>query len=152
MTFEKRHQIADHLPVAILGNGADARCGAQLDVEVQAGAFVLPGDFAVAGQVGEHAPQHIQRLVDRPGGGIRPKISRAVFDHLAGDGDFGIRLTPMDFDVGIALVVLQADVVFRPVALDQVHFQDQGFQLRTDHDPLDVDDLAHQPAGLVVVA
>ena len=58
----------------------------------------------------------------------------------------------MDFDIRVAFVILQADVVLGPVALDQVHFQDQGFQLRADHDPLEVGDLAHQAAGLVVVA
>jgi hypothetical protein len=32
----------------------------------------------------------------------------------------------------------------RAVLLDQVHFQDQGFQLGAHHDPFDVLDHAHQ--------
>jgi hypothetical protein len=58
----------------------------------------------------------------------------------------------VDFDVGIALVILQAHVEARAVALDQVHLQDERFQLRPDHDPFDVRDFAHQATGLVVVA
>ncbi len=57
----------------------------------------------------------------------------------------------MDFYIGVALVVFQPDVVSRAVALDQVHFKDQGFQFRANHDPFEVDDLTHQTAGLVIV-
>lgn len=39
----------------------------------------------------------------------------------------------------------------RAVLLDQVHLQDQGFELRTDSDPFDVDDLAYQLARFLAV-
>jgi hypothetical protein len=38
------------------------------------------------------------------------------------------------------------------VALDEVHLQDQRFELRADHNPLKVGDIAHQAAGFGVVA
>ena len=52
----------------------------------------------------------------------------------------------MNLDIGVALVILEADVVMRAVLLDQVHFQDQGFQLRPNHDPLDISDMLDQLA------
>ena len=54
----------------------------------------------------------------------------------------------MHLDIRVALVILQADVVVRAVLLDQVHLQDQRFQLGADHDPFDVGDVAHQLAGV----
>jgi len=57
----------------------------------------------------------------------------------------------MHLDVGVALVILQADVVARAVLLDQVHLQDEGFQFRSDHDPFDIGDVAHKLAGLVIL-
>ena len=140
------------MAVAGLVNRAGAGRGTQLDIVVEARPFILAGDLPVTGQVREDAAQHVQGLVDGPGGGIRPEVARAVVRHHARDSHFRERFPPMDFDIRVALVVLQADVVLGPVALDQVHFEDQRLQLRTDHDPLDVGDLAHQAAGLVVVA
>jgi hypothetical protein len=57
----------------------------------------------------------------------------------------------VDLDVGVALVVLEADVVARAVLLDEVHLQDQRFELGADHDPLDIGDALDELAGLVVV-
>jgi len=57
----------------------------------------------------------------------------------------------MDLDVGVALVVLQPHVELRLMALDQRHLEDQRFQLRTDHDPLDIRDLPHQPARFLIM-
>ena len=57
----------------------------------------------------------------------------------------------MDFDVRVALVVLEADVVVRAVLLDQVHLEDQRFQLGSDDDPLDVGDAADQLIDAPVV-
>ncbi len=57
----------------------------------------------------------------------------------------------MDLDVGIAFVILQAHIVKGAVLLDQVHFKDQGFQLRANHDPFDVPDAGNHPAGFVSV-
>ena len=50
----------------------------------------------------------------------------------------------MDFDVGVAFVILELDVIKRLVFLDQVHFQDQRFQLRTDDDPFNILDFVYQ--------
>jgi hypothetical protein len=61
---------------------------------------------------------------------------------LACDGHFGIRLIPMDFYIGIALIILETDVVFWTVLLDEVHLKDERFKLRADHDPLNIGNVA----------
>ena len=144
-------QIVDHLPVAGLVNAPDARRGAQLDVVVQAGAGILAGDLAVAGEIGEDAPQHVERLVHGPHAGVGAEVARAVVDHLARDGDFGKGVRPVYLDVGVAFVVLEAHVVTRAVLFDQVHLEDERLEFRADHDPLDVGDVFDQLAGLKVL-
>ena len=151
LPFQEIAQVVDHLAVAGLFDRADAGPAAQLDVVIQAGARILAGDLAVAGQVGEDAAQHIQGLVHRPDAGVGAEVARAVLDHLAGDGHLGEGVRPVHLDVGVALVVLEADVVARAVLLDQVHLEDERLELRTDHDPLDIGDVLHQLAGLVVL-
>jgi hypothetical protein len=44
----------------------------------------------------------------------------------------------MDFYIRVAFVVFEPDVEMRLVFFDQVHFQDQSFQLGLDDDPIDV--------------
>src|SRR5215216_2382065 len=58
----------------------------------------------------------------------------------------------MDFYVWIALVILEADVVFRAMFLDEVHLKDERLKFRPDNDPLDVCNLTHESARLSVVA
>ena len=77
---------------------------------------------------------------------------RTVFLHLARDGHLGEGFLPVDFYIRVAFVILQPNVEAWTVALDQIHFQDERFELRADHDPFDVRNLAHQAACLVVMS
>ena len=63
---------------------------------------------------------------------------------------FGKVIHPVDLDVWVLLIVLQPDIVARPVFLDQVHLEDQCLELRSDHDPFYVGYVRYQFAGLVV--
>jgi len=82
--------------------------------------------------------------VHRPHAGVGTEIARAIDDHLAGDGDLGEGVSPVHLDIGKALVVFKAHIVAWTMPLDQVHFQNQRFQLRADDNPLDIGDLADQ--------
>ncbi len=55
-----------------------------------------------------------------------------------------------DFDVGVAFIIFQANVITRAVLLDQVHLKDERFQLRPDHDPFNVGDIGYQLAGFKI--
>ena len=52
--------------IFLRGRGADAGPHAALDMVVKAGPPILAGDLAVAGAVGEEAPQQLQALVHAP--------------------------------------------------------------------------------------
>jgi hypothetical protein len=104
----------------------------------------LSCNHPVASQVGEDASQHIQSLMNCPHAGVGSVVSGAILDHLACNGHLGKWICPVDLDVGVALVVFQAHVVARTMFLDQVHLQDQGFELRTDHDPVNIGDIFYE--------
>ena len=59
---------------------------------------------------------------------------------------------PMHFDVGITLIILQTDVVLRAMLLDEVHLKDERLKFRPHYDPFNIGDVAHQAAGLAIVA
>ena len=152
MSVEEIHQVRDHLAVLRLGCRANTGSGTQLDVVVKTGTLVHAGDLAVTGQIGEDAAKHIQCLVDGPGRGIGTEVTRAVLHHLPRHSDFGEWVCPMDLDVWIALVILEADVVLWAMFLDEVHLKDERLKFGPDHDPLDVCDLTHKPPRFRVVA
>ncbi len=126
--LQEAAQVVDHPTVFLLADRPNARPCAQLDIVKQAGTRILPGDVAVASQVREDAPHHVQRLVHRPGTGEGAKVARAVLHHVASDGHLGEGVGPMHLDVGVTLVVLELDVVTRAVFFDQVHLEDEGLE------------------------
>ena len=140
-------QVVDHRPVFRLGGGANAGGHAQVDVVVEAGARVMAGDDAVTGEIGEDLAQNVERLIDGPHAGVRAEISRAVFGvHPACHGHGRKRIRVVHFDVGVALVVFEPDVVLGPVFLDQVHLEDERLELGADDDRVEVGDVLHQLA------
>ena len=148
-TQHESAQVGNHASVLLLVTGADAGCAAQFDIPVKTGARVRAGNHPVTGQIREYLAQHIQTLVYRPHARIRPKIAVVVVTlRLApGDRDLWERVSPVNFDVGVALVVLPTHVVFRLVAVYQVVFQQQRLKLCFLDNPVDVRDFAHQLAG-----
>ena len=67
------------------------------------------------------------------------------------DGDLRKRVCPVDFDIRVALVIFQADVIFWLVPLDEVHLEDQCLELGSDYDPLDIDDMGDQLGDFAAV-
>jgi hypothetical protein len=68
---------------------------------------------------GKNLPQEIDHGVDGAGVGERPEVAALAFNIAAGD----LKFRPIargDPQVGQAFVILEADVVIRPVALDEV--------------------------------
>src|SRR5207253_805849 len=68
----------------------------------------------------------------------RPEIGVPVFGHPAGDERARPLLPRRDLDVGISLVVPQADVVTRAMLLDERVFEQQRFELGVGDDRFQV--------------
>ena len=138
--------MVDEGAVLFLGDGADAGPRAAADVIVEASSCVLARDLPFAGQIGKQSAQHIQGLVDSPHSGEGAEVAGSVLLHAAGDDDAGIILLPGDLDVGVALVVLEANVVLGAVFLDEVTLQDKGLYLRVGDDEIEIGDVVHHAA------
>ena len=120
----------DPAPVLLAVDVADAGRRAALDVVVEAGdAGAAAGLRALAGAVLEQAPEQVEGLAHplrrRVGAEVDPP--RAVA--LAGEVDARELLVEADPDVRIGLVVAQADVELRPVALDELLLGEQRLGL-----------------------
>jgi len=108
-------------------------------------------DIAVAGQIREDLTEQVQSLMYGPNRGERSKVSRAIADHPPGYGYFGKGRGPVNLNIWVALVILQAHVKLRLVFLDEGHFEQQRLEFSVGGDDLDVFDLLPQAVGFVGV-
>src|SRR5262249_40821570 len=98
---------------------ADARRLAALDVVVEAGhARAAAGRGGLAGAVLEQLSEQFEGLAGPLRARVRAEVDAAGAVALAGEVDPRELLVEADRDVGIGLVVAEADVEARPVALD----------------------------------
>ena len=108
------------------------------------------------GAVGEHRVlaraqvkdllDQLDRVLHRPGGRERAEVAVLLVDRAAvvGDAREAVRL---DLQVGIALVVDEADVEARRQRLDQVVLEQQRFRFGADHRRLHARDARDHVAG-----
>ena len=139
--------LVDQLAVVLLRDVADAGREAALDVEVEArDPAVAAGLRPLARAVAEHAVQHVERLAHLLRVRVRPEVDDAAAMPLSREHDAREVVLDRDRDVRERLVVTQAHVVRRPVALDEVLLEVQRLDLRAGDDRLDlVDALGHLP-------
>ena len=158
---EELDHPVDDLPVPVLGDRADARRRAALDVEVEAGDARMAARLRpLAWPELEDPIEHVEGLAHLLRVRVRPEVDRSAPVTLAGEHHAGIRVGDRHRDVRERLVVPQADVERRPVALDEVLLEVQRLRLalRDDHldapDPVDhpVDADAHVGAAVEVAA
>ncbi len=102
-------------------------------------AFVIRRELHPARSDLENLPQVPQRHPDVRPGSVRSE-KRSAFRLLPGPEDFS-HGSARHADVTEVLVVLHQDVVLGAVLLDEVGFEDEGFDFGGGFDPLDVFDL-----------
>ncbi len=139
--FEEEQRLVDDLAVLLGRAVSGARGDAALDVVVEAGAGVGAGDRLGAGAPGEELLHHVERAPHRARRGVWPEVARAVLLDAAGDGDARPVLLHVDLEVGVVLVVLEADVVDGLVALDEGGLQQQRLRLVAGDDVVKCVDL-----------
>ena len=79
---------------------------------------------------------------------VGAEVPGPVLRRPVGQGESRVLLLHRQADVGVALVILQQDVVPGLVPLDEGILQHQGLKLRVGHDDVKVVDLAHHGTGL----
>ena len=133
-------------PVLLLRDRRDAGRRAPLDVEVEA------RDPRVAARLRpftrpelEHTVEHVERLAHLLRIRVRAEVDRAATMPLAREHDPRILVGHGDGDVRKRLVVAQAHVERRPVALDEVLLEMQRLRLGRGDDHLDPADPPDHP-------
>ena len=92
-----------------------------------------------------------ENLLWAPSPAVGAEIARAVVRDARGQRDDGIGLTQVDAQVGVALIVLEQDVVFRHIVLDERAFEHERLELRRGGDRLKMIDIRHHFARFCIV-
>ena len=145
LTGEELDHAVDDLAIGLLRHVADARGQTALDVVVEARD---PGVTArlrpFAGPVREDSVEHVERLAHLLRVRVRAEVDDPAPVPLTREHDPRVVVVDGYRDVGERLVVAEAHVERRAVALDQVLLQVEGLDLRVGHDHLDVGDALGQ--------
>ena len=113
--------LVDQRAVVLLGDVADARRQAALDVVVEARDAGRPARLGpLAGTAREDPPDQAERVAHLVRVREGPEVEPVAAVALAREVDARVLLVEADRDVGVALVVAQPDVEGRAVELDQV--------------------------------
>ena len=145
LALQQHEDLIDHRHVLLAGAVPHARSDAAIDEVLQTraldhrlGAFRCVWDGEVARPVGKELFQYGKRVVEalaiREGAEVRCAILPRLphFEHAR------VRLLKRDADIGVLLIVPQADVVLGAPLLDEVVLEDQGLDLGIGDDRLEL--------------
>ena len=143
---EELDHALDDLAVVLLRDVPDAGRQAALDVVVEArDPRVAPRLRPLARPVREDAVQDVERLPHLLRGGVRAEVDDPAPVPLPREHDPRVLVLHRDGDVRVRLVVPQAHVERRPVALDQVLLEVERLHLGRRDDHLDLLHALDQP-------
>ncbi len=143
LAVEKQANVADGLGVGVVGGEAgNAWAVAALNVVLQAGARMVAREIDVAARNHEALVDEGEDAAREIRGEIGAEIGSAVFLHFAGEVDARIFFVLRELDVGIGLVVDEADVEFRLIALDEVVFESERLTRIVENDRVEVGDFS----------
>ena len=130
-----------------------AKAVAFADVIVQTGPLLanVPGELPVAGGQLQRGAQRLQGGSGLVPAAERAEVAGAVLLGFVHQREPGIGRLVVQPHEGIALVVLQKNIVPGLMPFDQGVFQDQRLKFRADHDGVEVIHLRDHHPGLLVV-
>ena len=153
VTREERARLLDALLIFLRVRLAAAEAVAAAHVMVEAGAL-LPDIAREPARAGRQAEGGADRVDGGAGLAARaegPEVARAVVRRFVGKRE--ARIGPAgETDKGVALIVLEQNIVVRLMLLDEGVFEDQRLELAGDKDGVEMVDLRDHAAGLFIVA
>ena len=144
------HAAAILRPIGAIGA---AKAITLTDMVVEAGPLFanIAGKTAGAGrqlQRRRHSMERLPRLMSPTEGA---EILRPIPSGLADHGKAWIFFLLIQTDKGIALIILQKDIIAGLMALDKGVFQDEGLKLRAHHNGVELLHLGHHEPRLFIV-
>ena len=138
---EQQHRM-DHRIVVAFFHLACAGCQAPPDMIFEAWPFLQ----VLTGPQRKQPPQELQAFMHRCHIRIRTKVTCSVLEHPPRDEYPREILLHRHLHIRIALIILQTDIIARPMLLDEIAFQDQRLDLRMRHDDLKISNMRnHRP-------
>src|SRR2546427_6139785 len=132
-------------------DGQHAGAEAALDVVLDAGAAAVAEHGVAARAQGKHLADRVERVAHRRRAREGPEVAAPVLDDPTRHQHARPRVPDRDLDAHVALVVLQPDVVARPVLLDEVVLEDERFLVAGGDDGLEVRETLDQEAHLAAL-
>ena len=149
--FEKQAHIARGFRVALVSRQTGhARTKTALDVVLQARPRVAARQINRAGRHEEPLVNKMQNPSRQTRRKVGAEIERTVFLDSPSEIYARIFFAGRELDVRICLVVAKDDVELRPVLLDEIVFERQGFAFVANQNGFQLGDLPRQRAGLRV--
>src|SRR5262249_42612388 len=146
--LEEQHRLTEVFLVDPAVDREHAGPEAALDVVFDAGAAAVAEHRVAAGAEREHLADRVERLPHGRRTGEGAEVAAPVLHDTTRDEHAWPRILHRDLDAHVALVVLQPDVVARPVLLDQVVLENERFLVVGGDQRLDVDQALDQEAYL----
>ena len=148
-SLEHLHSLPDACAVFLRAARELAPCVAVIHVVIEAGPILpeVARKLLSAARELERQPERVDHMLRNKASAVWAEILRAVVLHARGQLDHRVFLMQIDAQIGIALVVLQKDIIFRHVPLDKRAFQHKRLKLRPRNDHVEVIDLRDHPPG-----
>ena len=150
LSLQDQHRLAHPGPVVLRAAVLQTPAGAGAHVVVQAGPLLadVPGEFAAAVRQQQSLADGVQDLPGLIAAAEGAVVFGPVLGSAAREAHHRILLSGVHPHEGIALVVLQEDVIVGLVALDEGVFQHQGLKLAAGDDDVEVRHLFHHGGHL----
>ena len=127
--------------------------GALIHVVVQTGPVFshIPWKlFAATGQL-QSQPNGLHDAVGYGSAAVGTEIFRPVIGNPADQLNFRVNILHIQPQIGVALVILEKNIIFGGIPLDQAAFQHQRLELGSCHDHIEMVDVADHNPGLGAV-
>ena len=146
IALEQGDRLIDQRMVLCRADLARARCAAPPEVLVQAGSVLanVAREHARAGFEVQRLADRVDRAARGHAARVRAKVARPVVPRLGDNGKRRVGRIRVQPDIGIALVVLEQDVVFGLVFFDHRVLEHERFELGFGHNDVEIIDMADQ--------
>ena len=148
IALEQGDRLIDQRVVFCRADLARTRCTAPPEVLVQAGPILadVAREHARAGFEVQRLADRVDRAARGHAARVRPKVARSIVPRLGDNGERRVGRIRVQPDIGIALVVLEQDVVFGLVFFNHRVLKHERFELGFGHNDIEIIDMADQLA------
>ena len=138
--LHEKTDLPDHGRIFCCIHLSHTRSQATMDMVLQTRTIHIQ---MLAGAQRKQAPQKTQVFMQGPRIGIGTKIPRPILQYPPGNKSPWKFLLHGDLQIGIALIILETDIIARPMLFNQIALQDECFHLGAGQYCLEISNFRH---------